>query len=154
MLSKYKEGLFHSKWLSKFINYWFFSGKTFKIEKILYYSFFLIKYKLNCCPLYLFFEGLEKIKPVIGLKMYKQKRRKVNKIIAVPFVMNFLLRYKKALTWLSVSIKLRNNQKKLSSRIFFELRDICINNNSLSIKKKKEYYKYAIQAKVAKKFKW
>jgi hypothetical protein len=39
----YHEGIFNCKWLSKFINCWFFKGEKFRIEKLLYASFISIK---------------------------------------------------------------------------------------------------------------
>jgi ribosomal protein S7 len=48
-------------------------GKKNIIEKILYYSFFLMKKKLRFYPLFIFFEVLEKIKISIGLKIDKNK---------------------------------------------------------------------------------
>ena len=70
---KYNEGLYNSKWLSKFINKFCIQGKKLQIEKIIYYSFFLTKKKLNYYPIFIFFEVLEKIKPSIGLKIFKFK---------------------------------------------------------------------------------
>lgn len=95
---KYTEGIFYSNRLSKFINYCFFRGRSHRIEKILYQSLFLIKFKLSCCPLYLFFEVLEKIKPSIGLRLYKRKKRKTHTVSAVPFVLSSVARYKKAIS--------------------------------------------------------
>jgi hypothetical protein len=62
-------------------------------------SFYFLKKKLNCCPVYFFFEALEKIKPFISLKLYKKKhkKKKVVKIIAIPFFATLPLQYKKAI---------------------------------------------------------
>jgi hypothetical protein len=54
---------------------------------------------LNCCPVFFFFEALEKIKPFIGLKLYKKKHRKkkIVKVTATPFFLVLPLQYKKAI---------------------------------------------------------
>jgi ribosomal protein S7 len=93
----YIEGTFRSKWFSKLINYWFFSGSHYKAEKLFYLSFYTLKNKLNCCPIFFLFEALEKIKPIVGLKIYKKKqKKKVLKITAIPFFLTAPLQYKKA----------------------------------------------------------
>jgi ribosomal protein S7 len=67
----YKEGIFQSYFLSKFINKLPLPYKKFSIEKIIYFTFYLIKKNLKYYPLFIFFEVLEKIKPSIGLQIYK-----------------------------------------------------------------------------------
>lgn len=66
-------------------------------EQKIYLSFFLIKKKLNICPLFFFFEVLEKIKPIVGLKIYKKKNRKLNKISAGSYILEVSAQYKKAI---------------------------------------------------------
>lgn len=132
---------------------WFFIGKQFNIEKIIYFSFFLIKKNLKCSPLFIFFEVLEKIRPLIGLKLYRQKKRKVTKIIANPIIIKEPIQYQKAIFWLSKAIKCRK-EKFLSLRIFQEFYSIIFFNTGNTLKKKKEYYQYAILYKSIKKFKW
>lgn len=151
----YIEGTFRSKWFSKLINHWFFSGLHYKAEKLFYLSFYLLKSKLNCCPVFFLFEALEKIKPIVGLKIYKKKykKKKMIKITAIPFFLTISLQYKKAIFWLSKSIQLRF-EKKLTAKILNELYTINILNGGESLKKKKECYKYAVMFKTAKRFKW
>lgn len=151
----YIEGIFRSKWFSKLINHWFFSGLHYKAEKLFYLSFYLLKSKLNCCPIFFLFEALEKIKPIVGLKIYKKKhkKKKMIKTTAIPFFLTISLQYKKAIFWLSKSIQLRF-EKKLTAKISNELYAINILNGGESLKKKKECYKYAVMFKTAKRFKW
>lgn len=149
----YMEGIFKSIWLSKFINQWFFIGKQFSVEKIIYFSFFLIKKKLKCSPLFIFFETLEKIRPLIGLKLYKKKKRKITQVTASPIIIKEPLQYKKAIFWLAKAIKFRK-EKSLSLKIIQEFYAIIFLNNGNTLKKKKEYYQYAILYKTVKKFKW
>jgi len=94
---KYKEGVFKSKWLSKFINQWVFLKKQHKVECIVYRSFLMCKKKLNISPLFIFFEVLEKIKPIVGLQLYRKKRGKNLKTLAAPHVLEVSIRYKKAI---------------------------------------------------------
>ena len=145
------EAIFWSKWLLKFINRFFFKGRRFLIEKTLYFSFFLLKKKLSCCPIFFFFEVLEKVKPMVGLKLYRSKKQNLSKINTIPFIANFSLQYKKGIFWLSKAIKLRID-KKLSIKIFQELYDINFFNTGITINKKKEYYKYSLLFKITKKF--
>lgn len=152
---KYNEGLYNSRWLSKFINKFCMKGKKLQIEKIIYYSFFLIKKKLKYYPIFIFFEVLEKIKPSIGLKIYKFKwgNSKKKKINAFPYILTTSLQYKKSLFWLIQSIKIRQ-ENNLSLKIYNEFYDVLFNNSGNSLKKKKDYYKYVILFKTIKKFKW
>jgi hypothetical protein len=59
----------------------------------------LLKSKLNCCPIFFLFEALEKIKPIVGLKIYKKKhkKKKMIKTTAIPFFLTISLQYKKAI---------------------------------------------------------
>jgi ribosomal protein S7 len=72
-------------------------GKKFLFEKILYFSFFLLKKKLSGCAIFFFFEVLEKIKPIVGIKLYKFQKRKIKRITAVPYIVRASLQYKKAI---------------------------------------------------------
>jgi len=149
----YMEGIFKSIWLSKFINQWFFIGEQFNIEKIIYFSFFLIKKKLKCSPIFIFFEVLEKIRPLIGLKIYKKKKRKLTKVTASPIIIKEPIQYKRAIFWLATAIKFRK-EKFLSLKILQEFYGIIFFNTGNTLKKKKEFYQYAIMYKTIKKFKW
>ncbi len=155
IINNYIEGTFRSKWFSKFINHWFFSGVNFQTEKLFYLSFFFLKSKLNCCPIFFFFEALEKIKPFIGLKLYKKKhkKKKIVKITAIPFFLTLPLQYKKAIFWLSKSTQLRF-EFFLIHKVANELYSINILNSGESLKKKMESYKYAVMFKTTKRFKW
>ena len=153
MLYNSLEGIFWSKWLLKFINMFFFMGKKFLFEKVLYISFFLLKKKLSSCPIFIFFEVLEKIKPMVGLKLYILKKRKIERMTAIPYIINISLQYKKAIFWLVNSIKIRK-EKVLYKKLYYEFYNIIVNNTSDSFLKKKEFYKYVLLFKINKKFKW
>jgi ribosomal protein S7 len=110
---------------------------------------------LNCCPIFFFFEVLEKIKPSIGLKFYKKKhkKKKFTKVTATPLFLTLSAQYRKAIYWLSKSIKVRH-EKKLILKIVNELYGINFLNVGESLKKKTEYYKFGVMFKVTKRFKW
>ena len=129
------------------------TGKKFYIEKIIYFSFYELKKKLQYCSLFFFFEALEKIKPSIGLKIYKLGKGKRKKINIFPYILNKSAQYKKSIYWLAKAIKLRK-ENTLCLKICLEFYDINFNNSGNSLKKKKEYYKYVIMFKAIKKFKW
>lgn len=149
----YIEGFFQSKWFSKFINQWFFKGNTNKTEKILYKSFFILKKLLNCCPIFFFFEVIEKIKPEIGLKIHRKRQLKITGSTTVPYILDNLEQYKKSICWLVKAIKLRQDFF-LSDKINKEFYDIIVNNKGESLKKKRDYYKYAVMFKSLTKYKW
>jgi len=153
MQSHSLDGVFWSKWLTKFFNKFCFTGKFFLVEKTIYLSFFYIKKNLNSSALFFFFEVLEKIKPMIGLKLYTLKKRKIQRAAAVPYVVNFTLQYKKAIFWIVNSIKLRK-EKTGFLRVFQEFHDILLNKTGNSFLKKKEFYQNVVLFKSAKKFKW
>jgi ribosomal protein S7 len=147
------EGFFRSKWLSKLLNSWFFFGQQQQVEFLVYASFFLMKKKLDVCPLFYFFEVLEKIKPMLGLKIYKQKNRKVNKHLIVPYILKVSVRYKKAIYWFIRAVKTQKGGVLI--KVVQEILDVLFSvNSSVCILKKKECYNHALLFKKAKKFKW
>ena len=149
----YKEGRFQAKWLSKCINQWGFLGKQYINEKNIYSSFFLMKKKLQIVPMFIFFESLEKIKPIIGIKLFKKRKKKINKVMGVPYILGVTSGYRKAVFWLVRAIKLYAI-KNVFFKIFQELYNIVFLNTGYSLKKKKEYYNYALLYIKIKKFKW
>jgi hypothetical protein len=105
--------------------------------------------------LFIFFEVLEKIKISIGLKIDKNKWKnsKNTAVKAFPYILNISAQYKKSILWLTQSIKSRL-EKNLSLKIYNEFYDILFRFSGNTLKKKKDYYKYVILFKTAKKFKW
>ena len=98
---------------------------------------------------------MEKIKPYIGLKINKYKfgNIKKKKIKAFPYILNTTSQYKKSVYWLCKSIKLKK-EVNLPLKLYFELYEIIFTNTSISLKKKKNYYKYIIMFTTIKNFKW
>lgn len=149
----YQEGIFNSKWLSKFINCWFFKGEKFKIEKLIYESFFCLKKKFNINGLLLLLEVLEQLKPWIGLKLHRSTNQRKSQIQAHPVILTSNIQYRKAIYWLVKSIQLRK-EINFSIRMSNEIKGIVFGEMTNSLKKKKEYYKYAVLFKSVRKFKW
>ena len=149
----YQEGIFNSKWLSKFINCWFFKGENFKIEKLIYESFFFLKKKFNVNGLLLLFEVLEQLKPWIGLKLHRSNNQRKSQIQAHPVILTSNIQYRKAIYWLVKSFQLRK-EINFSIRMSNEIKSIVFGEMTNSLKKKKEYYNYAVLFKSVRKFKW
>jgi ribosomal protein S7 len=74
-------------------------------------------------------------------------------LIGFPYVLGLSSRYKKALAWLSMSIKLKT-KKTFTFKIFQEIYDIIFFGSGSSIKKKSEFYSAAISIKRNKMFRW
>jgi small subunit ribosomal protein S7 len=142
---RYKESVFKSYWLSKFISKWSISGRKSYLEIIIYYALYTCKKKFKQNPLFIFFEVIDIIKPYIGLQIDKHG--------TIPYVLNPLLQYNKSIDWLFKSIMLRF-EKKLWLKIYNEFYNIILNNTTNSIIKKKDYYKYITMFKSIQKFKW
>lgn len=67
------------------------------MERFIYICFFFIKKLLKLSPLYFYFEALERLNPVLGLKLYNKKQKKLDNIYAVPYVISPTFRYNKAI---------------------------------------------------------
>ena len=147
----YLEGNFKSIWLSRYINSLSYKGKNFLIEKLIYSVFYFFKKCFNIHSIFFLFEALERLKPVIGLKLHRIVKSKRKKIYAYPVIINNRIRHRKAMYWLIKSVKRR---KELSFLIKMnkELENILFNEMTESIRKKKEYYNHAILFKSVKKF--
>ena len=148
------EGVFNSKLLYILFNYLANIGFKHKRENLIYFAFVLLKKILRCCPMYYLFEALEKIKPSICLKFYKQSYKKnKTKIKAIPYPLIISQQYKKSLYWFFKSIQ-KKTDKSFTLKIVYELYKINLYNLSDAILKKYEYYKYATLFKTSSRFKW
>lgn len=146
----YQEGVFNCKWFSKFISCWFFKGEKFKIEKLSYDSIFFLKFFLSTNGLLLFFEALENLRPWIGLKLHWSVKQ-INQ--AHPVILMPNIQYRKAIYWLVKSIQLRK-ETHFSMRMSYEIKNVIFGEMTNSLRKKKEYYNYAVLFKSVRKFKW
>jgi ribosomal protein S7 len=149
----YQEFIFRSKWLSKFITSLNFKGEKLKIEKIIYESLFFFKKYFIVNSFFFFFESLERLKPWVGLQIYKTFKLKKKKIKAYSTNLNSSIQYKKAIFWLIRGAETRN-ESKFYVKICNEIQNIVFNELTYSLKKKREYYNYAIMFKSVQKYKW
>ena len=149
----YQEAVFNSKWLSKFINCWFFTGEKFKIEMLIYDSFLFLKKFLNTNGVLLLFEALEQLKPWVGLKLRVSLKQKKSQIQAHPVILTSNIQYKKSIYWLIKSIQLRK-EITFCMRSNNEMRSIIFGGQATSLKRKFFYYNYAIIFKSVIKFRW
>ena len=147
------DGVFWSKGLLYCINIFISDGRIFLAENFLYSSFFFIKKTLNSSGIFFFLDVLEKIKHIVGLKLYILKKKKIQRTIAMPYLTSNLLQYKKATLWFVNSVKLRK-EKKCFLKIVNELYDVLLNKTGNSFLTKKGFYASIILCKKVKKFKW
>ena len=145
--------LFNCQWLYKFISCLSFNGEKFKIERLVYNTFLFLKKFLNINGLLLLLEVLEQLKPWIGLKLRRGLKQRKYQIQAHPVILTTNIQYKKAIYWLVKSIFIRK-ETKFSIRMSNEIKNIIFSETTNSLKKKKEFYKYAILFKSIRKFKW
>lgn len=148
-----QKDIFNFKWFSKFINCWFFKGQSYKIEKLVFNSFFFIKKILNVNGLLLLFEVLEQLKPLVGLKISRNNKQKKSHIKAYPKILTTKTQYRKSIYWLIKSIQIRK-EINFYIRISNEIKNVIFCDLTSSLKKKKEYYNYAILFKSVHKYKW
>ena len=92
----YLEYIYRNFLLSFFIKVLNKKGKKMIYEQILFQSFFLLKMKIRDNPYLIFFEVLEKIKPVISIKFKKKVHKNKKKIIVVPIYLNQFQQYRQA----------------------------------------------------------
>jgi len=145
--------LFNCQWLSKFISCLSFNGAKFKIERLVYHTFLFLKKFLNVNGLLSLLEVLEQLKPWIGLKLQRGLKQRKYQIQAHPVTLTTNIQYKKAIYWLVKSIQLRK-ETKFSIRMGNEIKNVIFGETTNSLKKKKEFYNYAILFKSIRKFKW
>lgn len=135
-------------YFSKFINDLQYHGKKKKIESSLYKSFYDLKV-ITKKPMFLFFEVIELIKPVIYLKIIK----KAKIYYQIPRIISISWQKKIALKWLIKEIR-DTKQGSLSLRVNNELIRAGVLNKSNLLKKKERLYATAIYNRSFLHFKW
>jgi ribosomal protein S7 len=123
-------------------------------EKILYKSFYLLKIKIRENPYLIFFENIEKSKPVLSIKFKIKTKKKNKQIIIVPIYINLIKQYKKVIKWLELSLIIQGVKNKYFIKLFYELIDLYFNNESFMLKKKNENYKFIVLNKFNKNYRW
>ena len=93
-------------------------------------------------PFFFFFESVEYTRFSILLQIFEKKKKKTIKKIVIPKVIKKGARYKKVLSFLTKSTKLRK-ELFLYNKIAHELIDITLYKKSSMFFKKQEIYNFA-----------
>lgn len=149
----YFESIYQSILLSYYLNILNKNGNKF-FEKIIYKSFYLLKIKTRENPYLIFFESIEKNKPILSLVFKTKAKKKNKKIMIIPIYINLINQYKKIIRWLELSIIVQIIQNKYFIKLFYELITLYFNFQSFILKKKNENYKFIILNKFNKHYRW
>lgn len=150
-----KENIYMSKLLLKFINAFVFINLKRKIENKIYLSFFFWKKQLNSNAIFFFLESLLKLQPLFGFYVYIIKKKTQKKLKLRPFFMLLEKRWKKAVYWISRSIKATPRQHhNFSITISNEIYNISILNKGQALAQKSKHYKTILKLKTTKNHKW
>lgn len=149
-----QDNIYMSKLFVKFINCFIFTNIKFKMEKLMYLTFFFWKKQLNKVPLFYFFEALLKLRPLIGFYIYIVKTKQAKRVKIKPHFMSFESRWKKAIYWLSRSIKMEREKYNFINNITTELLTTINTEKSISLLQKVKYYKTILSFKTTKNFTW
>ena len=106
-----------------------------KVETSVFKAFSILKIKHKKKPLLLFFLVLQKIKPIIHVKVIGFGKKKYN----IPYNLSVVTKYKLAIKWLALSIKKRK-ETSLEFKIVGELNSLLLGNDSESLKKRNTLY--------------
>jgi len=149
-----KEGFFHCNLVSKFINIFFFSGLKESIEKIIYFTFKFLKRKLNVkTPLFYFFECIEHLRPILGLKKKLNFFNIVKKTQYITYYLKSNKSYNIAITWFYFEIKLKK-KTILLQKIFNEIVNLNLFNLGISLQRKYQHYHFCVEYKNNKNYRW
>jgi ribosomal protein S7 len=91
----YFESIYQSILLSYYLNILNKNGAKVFFEKIIYKSFYLLKIKTRENPYLIFFENIEKNKPILSLRFKTKVKLKNKKIMIIPIYINLINQYKK-----------------------------------------------------------
>ena len=130
-----KDPIFSSWFISKFINNLMSGGNKNKVETSVFKAFSILKIKHKKKPLLLFFLVLQKIKPIIHVKVIGFGKKKYN----IPYNLSVVTQYKFAIKWLALSIKKRK-ETSLEFKIIGELNSLLLGSDSESLKKRNTLY--------------
>lgn len=93
----YFESIYQSFLLSYYLNILNKKGNKVLFERILYKSFYLLKIKTRENPYLIFFENIEKSKPILSIKFKIKMKKKNKQIIIIPMYINLVKQYKKVI---------------------------------------------------------
>ena len=117
------------------------SGNSYKVELLLIKVMTTLKKKIKMSPFFFFFESIERVRFYILLQIFEQKKKRALKKVIIPIFVKRNNRYKKAILFLSKSIKLRK-EFLLSDKISNELFELLLYAKSNIFLKKIEIYNY------------
>ena len=128
--------IFESCLFLKFINKLVFSGKKVQIEKYVYDVCKIIKLQLSISFIFLFFEILESLRPLIEVKTTNLFKRNKNERKS-PILLREERQYKLALNWFIFSINVNTN-KKIKDCFYTESLSVIDKSSSIFL----ELHKY------------
>jgi ribosomal protein S7 len=145
----YFESIYKHFLLSQFLQVLTKHGKKKLYEQALFLCFFLLKLKLRGNPFLIFFEIIEIIKPTMYIKIKKKKsqrkkKKKVKLITVVPLTLDKFHQYKKAAQFLQLGTIILSHPQSYKIKLFYELINIYLYDQSFIFRKKKEIYKQII----------
>jgi len=142
------------KILNIFINKLIVNIIRCKLDRFLNFTIFYWKKYSNLQFLFFLYEGVLKLRPIIGAYVFiiKRNRMKKKKYI-LPYVLNKERRIKRALSWLISSIRFRK-EHLLLQRVTVELYSLNILSTGKALIYKKAYYKSIIVYKIGKNYLW
>jgi len=149
-LNIFSSGIYHS-----FVNNWIFICSRFKIFIILQSVFIIWKKSLDSQLIFFVYEGVSKLRPILGYNFYLLKRKNKRRIYKLRvFLLNRNTRNKKAIRWLIKGICLHSNNLGLQNKILAELYNLNFLQQGYSLKYKILYYQNLISNKTSRNFLW
>ena len=150
----YFDAIYNSFLLSYFLSILNLKGKKSICEKNIYKSFSILKLKTRENHYIFFFETLEKSKPMVFTKFKKKLTRKKQKIMIIPVYLKPMDQYKKAIKWLELSLLIQPEKNQYYTKLYNELYNFNIHKQSFILQKKQENYKFVIENKFNKHYRW
>lgn len=150
----YLDSIYSSSLIYQIINIITNKGSKNIAEKTIYDAFFFLSLKYRECPYLVFFEIIERIRPTLYIQFRKKWVKRKKKIIIIPVTLNYFQQYKQSLKWIKLIYLLRINRESLTFKFFNECLYFLINNESLLLDKKFEFYECAIKNKLNRHYRW
>lgn len=141
-LKKFKQSLYNSLIITKFINSLAKNNKTQKLENYFFRSLHIIKFKTNLNPLIIFLYILNEFKPYLVLKSLRLGSTLYK--IPVPLVLRKQLF--KAIKFLLYELALSKHKGSIKSRLIYEFSLILSGKHSFQ-HTSKSFYKSASNAR-------
>jgi ribosomal protein S7 len=133
--------------LSYFLSLLNKKGKKLLIEKNVYKSLSLLGIKLRENPYLIFFESIEKIKPILSIKFKKKTTRKNFFFVIIPKYLKLIEQYKTAIRWLNLALIMHTSRNDYFLKLFYELFTFNLYNESFMLQKNNENYTLILKNK-------